>query len=129
MTFNLRKASKQAIFDHVATHLCLQGEPAVDDAGACVYLNTNYLRCAAGWCLTDAQLSSLKPDKLYQIWGVLCKDGLVSRNHQNLISELQTAHDSSSTCQNWQFSFIENMKVVAERFSLKRDILYFFEKD
>lgn len=46
---------KQALFNHVATHLIKQGRRSVLRSGQCAYRGDNGTRCAAGCLIDDAQ--------------------------------------------------------------------------
>jgi hypothetical protein len=114
LPYNLKiEGTHQEIFDTVVLHLAKQGKPAIDPkTNYCCY-RINGLSCAAG-CLI--------PDNLYHenmenisIFEILSGHGHDSV--ENLIRELQSAHDNSIKLQTLKLKLIN----IAKKFNLNKD--------
>lgn len=115
----------QELFEHVVKAVVVQGVPSIDhDSRACKYRGPNGLKCAAGHAMTDAEFEefggmSRNSDAFY---------GDIPKRlapHQDLLHELQTAHDSSSTAKEGTFvkMFLRRAGCVAESYHLTMPVL------
>lgn len=93
--------TEQGIFDHVYRFIKKQGQPCMDDSGACLFrLNTpdgRVLACAAGALISDKEARNLPPSD----WSTLCFEGLAPKRFdpfKSLIAALQYAHDDAARC-------------------------------
>lgn len=113
--------TNQELFDFVCLNVIEQGEPSVDEKGACKYRGPNGLKCAAGFLLTDEQAEGCEGLELgyviddypefEDLWDV------------NLVSLLQLAHDQSADSESFTSVFVEKCLIIAERFNLSTKIL------
>lgn len=119
---NLHKASKQAVFDQVATHLLKQNKQSLGSIHiespkeqGCAYRGENGLKCAAGCLMADDE---------YRWgwenwgWGQLVSAKEVPRNHRLLILALQGVHDKYFP-NLWR----GNLELVAKKFKLNTDAI------
>ena len=103
---NLAEATAQEVYNHIVNHLIIQGMPsrasraALDGKsilfnGPClnraVTLEGKILKCAGGCLITDKQYEKL--DQKEGSWDAMVIENNITKNHQNLISDLQTTHD------------------------------------
>lgn len=102
---NLKDATAQQVFDQVATHLLTQNKQSIDmkNSNACLYRSIAGLKCAAGCLIGDDEY---KPEmdtsgvigsgktKVGSGWSRLVERGLVPSEHEELISALQSLHDT-----------------------------------
>lgn len=86
---NLKKVSKQQVFDQVAEHLLKQNK-ASDIGGVCAYRGPRGLKCAAGCLIADDEYN---PSWEQKGWNMLVTNGEVPSAHKTLIRDLQTIHD------------------------------------
>lgn len=100
---NLKDATKQQVFDQVATHLLKQNQQCRSFDSQCVYRGgkDNNLMCAAG-CLIGEDEYKPEMDRAGYVdnvsfgsnWTSLIKRGLVPETpHTNFIADLQDLHD------------------------------------
>ena len=87
----LSEATAQEVFDQVATHLLTQNKVSSME-GACRYRFID-LKCAAGCLIADEEY---KPEFEGNVWRDLTYSSLVPNRHAQLISQLQTIHDTCS---------------------------------
>lgn len=94
---NLSESSAQEVFDYIANHLLKQAKVSVY-GGLCRYVGKEGLRCAAGCLFTEEQYrySCINyPDGVEgRSWYKLVEDRVVPGTHCDLITSLQTIHDS-----------------------------------
>jgi len=117
----IKYLSAQAVFNKVAKHLLTQKHPAMDDSGDCVYLADDGKRCAIG-CLIPKRLYNkniefcsvemARPEDL--LYGILKKSKVNIKKDNELLIELQNAHDNY-TGGGWA----KPLKKVAAKFNLK----------
>lgn len=126
-TINLRKASKQRIYEFALRHVRKQGQPGYEN-GSCLYRTDCGLMCAVGAMLTDAQVANI-PGPLE---GVTHADNAEffsvlagTPEKLKLLKSLQYAHDKAAADAPafGGFGFMErfeiNMENVATRMGLK----------
>ncbi len=118
--------SAQEIFDYVVKKVIEQGKPSMDKQGQCRHRGPDGTCCAAGFLIPDGHPAI----PLRGTWcsTVLWHEDLRS-DHDNLIFELQEAHDNAATDvsrnhtvslvnENFVQHFKRNAKIVAHRYSL-----------
>lgn len=89
----LPQATAQEVFDQCATHLLTQGRKAQrEESTECMYRTADGLTCAAGCFIAADEYNPAFEGKK---WFGLARDGLVPREHQKLINELQSMHDDA----------------------------------
>lgn len=115
---NLKKATKQEVFDYVSTNLINQGKKSVDNGDNCKYRtylkDGTYLKCAAGWLMTERQYRK-KFDNMEQTdWDTLVDEELVPAYHRDLIIEMQVIHDKYPVG-SWKKAF----RTIAENYDLE----------
>lgn len=86
----LRDATKQEVFEFVATHLLKQGQKSFDGGTYCMYRGDNGLKCAIGCLMTDQEY---QPTFEHQSWESLALKGLVPIEHHLLLIGMQVIHD------------------------------------
>jgi hypothetical protein len=88
----LPQATALEVFNQVEEHLLSQGVKSIEkDNDACKYRH-NDLSCAAGCLISDEEYY---PAIEGNPWDDLVKNGIVPREHCDLIEELQWIHDES----------------------------------
>lgn len=125
-TINLRKASKQRIYEFALRHVRKQGKPGYEN-GSCLYRTDCGLMCAVGAMLTDAQVAKI-PQPLC---GVSYEDNarfFLSMTGTSaklaLLERLQIAHDTAANdpydgASGFMRRFESNMEDVATKMGLK----------
>lgn len=96
--------SAQEIFNKVAAHLLTQGRPAREE-DRCRYRTTNGLSCAVGCLIPDELYSpSFEGESARKVIRELYARGRADWNeHQDLLEELQWAHDENFTLKDGSF--------------------------
>lgn len=112
----LPQATAQEVFDQVARHLLTQNEKSSDDSG-CVYRTADGLACAAGCLMADDEVDDEWNADV--AWAELVERGVAPKEHQDLIEDLQGAHDSFPT-QAWP----ERLKAIADNYGLSTAVTY-----
>lgn len=112
----LPKATAQEVFDQVVVHLITQGRPS-KEGGFCTYLNKEGLKCAAGCLISKEEYTTLHlADSNRKLWSVLARNGVVPKEHVELITWLQQgAHDS------WGISgnpLTDSLRKIATKYKL-----------
>lgn len=100
---NLSECTAQEVFNHAAYRLKRQKFQRSMNEGSCLYRDFgNGYACAGGHCMTDEEYEKL--NLLHKSLGVeernwhdLVCDGSVPGTHEDLISQLQRAHDGGDT--------------------------------
>jgi len=125
--------TEQEIFNHVLDHIVEQGQPARDSEESCMYLTASGLKCAVG-CLIKPQYYNpifegetvsvafvISPEKC-ELLAALKLSGVDAENKSvnNLLSKIQTAHDTSSY-HNFVEEFKESMRDIAEESGLEME--------
>jgi len=91
--------TNQELFDRVVSHLRIQGTPATDEHGACMYRTEDGLRCAIGCLIPDDRYDPRWEGKasrsVVRGWDqeILSAAGIESQQRE-LAYALQTAHDT-----------------------------------
>ena len=126
----LAKARKQEVFDQIATHMLTQMKVCelaenLDNAPACVYRNSEGLKCAAGCLISDEEYNEkIGPKGLNTYgWDQLIERGIVTKRHKNIIKELQNIHDQV-TENRWYYY----LAGVAKKFDLNQKAIRPFKK-
>jgi len=91
----------QEVFDKAVIGILEQGVPSMSDSGTCKYRGPNGLKCAAGQVLRDEDYVAVNWDRDTNdsSFDTIVNNGDAPDymfQHQELISDLQTAHDSDS---------------------------------
>jgi hypothetical protein len=108
----LHEATPQQVFDQVVNHLRHQGIAAMEKT-KCVYrTSNNLLSCAAGCLMSDEEYRDL--NSKHRTWFILKDNREVPDAHWELISNLQSVHDSHKI-DHWEYQF----KLVASKFELE----------
>jgi hypothetical protein len=115
----LKDATEQEVFNQVGAHLLKQNARAIND-GTCQYRTSGGLKCAAGCLIGDDEYIEGFEDKM---WLDLCRDGMVSDKHQELISRLQTIHDVTSIA-----TWYRSLELTAEDLHLSMEELVRWKK-
>jgi hypothetical protein len=111
----LPNATKQEVFDQVASHLLKQMKHSKRHSGACAYRGTHELKCAAGCLIADDEYMVKFDNGCNGIsWTELVKAGLVPVSHKDLIVTLQDIHDCYEPV-SWE----ERLKLLAEKEGLE----------
>lgn len=110
----LKKASKQKVFDQVATHLLTQKKKSMAGINdTCAYRGQENLKCAAGCLISDAEYLELRLwDYNSEDWALLAEIGIVPEKHSDLILSLQGIHDYGDP-ENW-YGSLKRLAVVEE---------------
>ena len=91
----LPHATEQEIFDQVVTHLAKQRIGSFMEGKGCAYRGEGGTMCAAGCLIADdeydPQMDALSTPTA---WSELVSKGLVPKQHEDFILELQRIHDS-----------------------------------
>jgi hypothetical protein len=87
----LETATKQEVFNHIASGLLTQGERSYEGS-ACLYRGPNGLKCAGGMVIDDDEYGG--EDMEDQDWEGLVEGGFAPSAHMELITKLQGVHDS-----------------------------------
>ena len=103
----LENATRQQVFDKVATHLLTQMEQAVGDIGGSCQYRAGKLSCAGGCLIPDEEHDEDLVEQ--KDWTQLVRESVVPRNHMHLIVRLQRIHDRQNT-RSWK----EQLKILAE---------------
>lgn len=117
----LEQASEQEVFDQVAEHLLKQGEKSVIEryyTYDCMYRHGD-LRCAAGCLIGDDEY---KPEFEGHSWSYIVDNCFTTKRHYELISKLQSIHDSESI-----FLWIESLEKLAKERLLSTEVLEKFK--
>lgn len=105
----LALAHGQEVFNQVAIHLLTQMESSSTTHG-CVYRTTKEgksLSCAAGCLISDDEIKLIERKGLNGVgWYELVGNDVAPKNHRELISNLQTIHDSYNT-EDWEYRLRE----------------------
>lgn len=115
----LPTATKQEVFDQVATHLIRQCRKSLKEKyllrpiGA--YRGDGGLKCAAGCLIADDEYDIGMERTL---WRDLISQGKVPKEHWLLIDALQVVHDWMAKPDDIH-SWISGLKYVAERYNLE----------
>ena len=108
----LISTDQQVLFDTVVEKLAAQGRKSYLKGVGCQYLNPEGLRCAAGWCMTDAGIQVAHRDEEH---GGSCRvDSLsfaIPDPVKDLLGALQSAHDGAHS----RASLVRRLTEVAER--------------
>lgn len=92
---NLAESSAQEVFDFICSSIIAQGKPSFNEtSGACMYINKDRLRCAAGMLLNEeeaAAANELGP------WFACVGTFRWTNAHGPLIRHLQSAHDGAQS--------------------------------
>jgi hypothetical protein len=112
---NLRIASKQEVFDHVAHHLLSQGKPAGSKmAGGgftCEYRTADGLTCAIGCCISASNYDPRMEGNNVSALAARFPHLGIPPNHMMLLLDLQEAHDDwAHDCRNADCSGIELLR-------------------
>lgn len=96
----LAQATKQEVFNQVATHLLKQNERSCREVdGVCMYRNSRGLKCAVGCLISDDEYIQLFENNT---WDYVVKTLMLAPNaHLELITELQHIHDNYNPI-DWQ---------------------------
>ena len=135
------KEQAQAIFDHVITHLKVQGHPAHEEDGSCAYRAEDGSACAVGCLIPDEDYNPVfeckSLDELTANIRKWCEESqrdevvaqpglLLARlhllHHADMLGDLQIVHD------NWNigapfYEVAPKFEVVALRYRLNSDSL------
>lgn len=119
----LHLATKQQVFDQVATHLLTQNAKALAWSGGCQYRllldDGTVLKCAVGCLISDDEYRSIIEGELYGSHNFNEFFGFTDETpHLTLLIRLQRLHDSCSVPM-WK----ERLKQIALDFNLNTDIL------
>jgi hypothetical protein len=107
----LHLATAQEVYDQVKTHLLTQNCKSQDpDLGFCKYLGPNNTKCAAGCLISDDEYEY---DMEGTLWAGLVDRNIITRDHLNLIEDLQTVHDHYEVIR-WGYK----LSVVATKYNL-----------
>lgn len=91
----LPQATKQEVFEQVATHLLTQKAKSLKNENTvreiCMYRNPNGLKCAAGCLIADDEYFG--EDFENNRWSHLARNDKVPMVHVELIQHLQSIHD------------------------------------
>lgn len=105
---NLALATKQQIFDQVATHLLTQKVKSATATGSCKY-RYNGLMCAAGCLMSDDEYKDTLEGAS---WVRLAYAGQVPEQNKDFVQSLQRIHDTY-LASNW-FTRLESFAIVHE---------------
>lgn len=109
---NLTEATAQEVFDQVSKHLLTQNKKSKPESGVgCNYRGIENTKCAAGCLISDEEY---KPEFEAKYWATLIDRGVVPKNHQYLISDLQLIHDNYEV-ENWE----KSLKTLAKNYKLE----------
>lgn len=115
----LPQATKQQIFDQVATHLLTQNKKSSKTARngtlICLYRGPDGTKCAAGCLISDEEYDTEFEEKT---WFNLVNYHGVPRNNMTIIKSLQDIHDNKDPS-NWK----EELKKLAESRQLDSSVL------
>lgn len=90
----LPNATKQEVFDQVASHMLKQMKQSKKHSGACAYRGTHGSKCAAGCLIADDEYMTKFDNACNgKSWNTLIREGLVPVSHKDLIVSLQDIHD------------------------------------
>ena len=107
---NLHRATKQQIFEQVATHLLKQNAKSMNGL-FCAYRGDDGLSCAAGCLVADDEYN----EEFEEIeWQSLVKEFDLPKRNDDLIQALQHIHDKVDV-ENWK----EALKELAKSRRLK----------
>ena len=107
--YNLNELTKQEVFTLARNHLIEQGVPSVSEGRVCLY-NSGELCCAAAPFLPSYDNSMEGSD-----WRTLRKDGFLegfTDEFDNLITELQDAHDNAAFGETYKLDRAKYMEKV-----------------
>lgn len=118
----LSQATEQEVFDQVANHLLTQMEQSKGDGG-CWYRSTNssgkILKCAAGCLIADEEYTErMDNDSDETTWHYLAEEGVFPKEHMELISWLQKAHDD-----NYPHEWDKELRAIAELYNLEFNLV------
>lgn len=122
-TINLRKASKQRIYEFALRHVRKQGQPGYEN-GSCLYRTDCGLMCAVGAMLTDAQVAKIpRPGASvsYEDNADFFRDLTGSPGKLDLLEGLQITHDvaaNTSCASDFMQCFESDMESLATRIGL-----------
>lgn len=111
--YDITTMTVQEVFEASARHLFNQGwRSLADDNYSCSYRGSGGRMCAAGIFITDYD------DSMEDVpWHILVRTGRVPKDHINLISQLQSVHDSVPTWKDVE-TLRSALRKVAARYSL-----------
>jgi hypothetical protein len=115
----------QALFDRVVTHLFEQGQQSIGEV--CLYRDEQNHECAVGTLITDADyhygMERFGVDVLIRDYAATCPSIAAIAKHENLLTNLQRAHDLD----NWDGPLLldlkEHLQSIARMFDLHTDVL------
>lgn len=115
----LPQATKQQIFDQVATHLLTQNKKSSKTANngslICLYRGPDGTKCAAGCLISDEEYDTTFENNT---WDTLVNYCGIPRNNMILIKSLQDIHDGEDPSE-WK----EELKKLAESRQLDSSVL------
>lgn len=135
---NISKATKQEVYDWAVLSILTQGIASTqrkEKVKLCAYESTTkdggFVRCVAGQLLTKIQLEIIRRENLLaEDWGSLVSENIVPKKHEDLICDLQEAHDAASdTKKDFIGEFIKDAERVAKEHNVKTDVLLFAKND
>ena len=116
-TFNLPTATPQEVFDWVAYNLLLQGRKSqcarASGQFICAYRGLNDTRCAAGHLIADVHYDERMEGKSFTQLTMLYPQFKNIEHLENLISNLQMAHDTSEFHANSEINIWDELKRIA----------------
>lgn len=117
----IKTSSPQEIFDYICRHLLSQGSRCVGKENGSLYFGSDGKRCAAGCLMDDEDNKRYKIEKKHNhlSWTNLGNLGIAPPEHSEVINDLQRIHDHSEI-EIWR----GKMEIVAERYRLKKDIIF-----
>lgn len=113
---NINDFSSQEVFDKVVKDLLLQGEASSGDDKQCMY-RKGRLKCAVGHLMSENEYVPEMEGITVAGLGDFLPDGALVK-HWGLLSALQSSHDIYLGDREDDKLFVEQLKYVAERFSL-----------
>ena len=106
----LPQATGQEVFDQVKEHLLTQKVQSKTPSG-CAYRGDGGLMCAAGCLIGDDEYVPHMDNEWDSSWDTLISEGVVPKDHQTLIQNLQDVHDTGG---DWEYK----LKDLAEEMGL-----------
>jgi len=128
---DVKTMDAQTIFNTVATHLAIQGGPALNDLGHCQYRAPNGRKCAAGAMIPDDQY-----DPRMEGRSVAAEEVSVCfrRDQADLMMSLQGVHDNANRSMEapgatWRGPWVaggvaSRLVYLAKRFELHDDVVF-----
>ncbi len=119
---------QQDIFNKASAHLRSMDGPSLDDRGdSCMYRGEGGAMCAVGVFISDEHYftdmegggidgSNMRAREAVALsWGQDCLDA----PQLHLLSDLQTAHDQGSRCEDWSDQIVRALERVARKHGLE----------